>query len=88
MKASFLMSKFFGLIIYHRYPTMDDALKLFFPGQKISLRSLYCPEVSFTISKLSMPVIQRIVILTKPDMGDSEQVVIKIYDPCYLDERI
>ena len=76
-----------GSTIFLRHPTTDDAIKLFFPGQKISLKPLDCPEVSFTISKLSMPVTKSVVVLAKPDMGDSEQVVIKIYDPRYLDER-
>ncbi|KAF8131565.1 hypothetical protein EV363DRAFT_1431540 [Boletus edulis] len=71
------------------FPTTDAARKLFFPGQKISLKPLNKhPEVSFTICKLSTPVTKSDVMLAKPDSGDPEQVVIKIHDPRYLDERI
>ena len=52
------------------------------------MKPLDRPEVSFTISKLSMPVTKSVVVLAKPDVGDPEQVVIKINDPRYLDERI
>ncbi|KAG6380693.1 hypothetical protein JVT61DRAFT_5070 [Boletus reticuloceps] len=71
-----------------RFPTTYDARKLFFPGQKISLKPLNDDtEVNFTICKLSTPVTKSVVVLAKPDSGDPEQVVIKIYDPRYLDER-
>ncbi|KAF8131561.1 hypothetical protein EV363DRAFT_1583820 [Boletus edulis] len=51
---------------------------------KISLKPLNNhPEVNFTICELSTPVTK-----TKPDSGDPKQVVIKIHDPRYLDERI
>ena len=76
-----------------RYPsTTGDALKLFLPGQKISLKPFDSerPEVSFTVCKLSVPVTKSIVVLAKPDgsEGGPDYVVIKIFDPRYLDERI
>lgn len=45
-------------------------------------------ETTFTVSKLSTPVTKSVVLLAKPDEGSPEQVVIKIFDPRYLDERI
>lgn len=76
--------------IQPRLSTTDDALKLFFPGQRISLKPLDRPQVSFTVCKLSTPVTKSTVLFVTPD-GDSEnreQVVIKIYDPRFLDERV
>ncbi|KAF8547137.1 hypothetical protein OG21DRAFT_1377137, partial [Imleria badia] len=46
------------------------------------------PEVSFTVCKLSTPVTKSIVVLANPDVGDPKQVVIKIFDPRYLNDRI
>jgi len=72
-----------------RLSTTDDAIKSFFPGQKILLKSLDGREVNFTICKLSTPVTKSIVVLAEPDGAENaEQVVIKIFDPRYLDERI
>lgn len=76
--------------IQPRLTTTDDALKLFFPGQRISLKPLDRPQVSFTICKLSTPVTKCIVVFAKPDEDSEnrEQVAIKIFDPRFLDERI
>ncbi|KAI9455726.1 hypothetical protein HD554DRAFT_2178381 [Boletus coccyginus] len=46
------------------------------------------PSTTDDALKLFSRVTKSIVVLAKPDVGDTEQVVIKIYDLRYLDERI
>ena len=52
------------------------------------MKPLDRPEISLTVCKLSTPVTKSVVVLAKPDAEELEQVVIKIYDPRYLDDRL
>ncbi|KAF8445835.1 hypothetical protein L210DRAFT_3528532 [Boletus edulis BED1] len=46
------------------------------------------PEVSFTISIITSPGTNCIIVLAKPDVENSEKMLIQIYDPRYIVERM